>query len=718
MTARIPESFLEDLRERVAVSEVVRRHGVMLRKSGANYEALSPFRDERTPSFKVDDRKRHWTDYGSGENGDVFAFEQKVTGCSFTEAVERVAALAGIPVPGRPKRNGNGNGNGHAAPPPAEAPAPRAEGVRKIAAVYDYQDADGGLIYQVVRFDPKDFRQRRPDPDREGRWIWNLDGLTHGLYRFAELREEMAQDPPDRRIVFLCEGEKDCDTLHDWGLVATTNSGGAKHWCEHHAAELADADVVLVLDNDKPGIERRDIIGASLRGIARSCRVLEWPKYWPGCPSKGDVTDWRDQAGGDAGKLMEIVERLPLWAPPPYRSLFGAVVWADMFKPREPYKWLVQGIIPANERIVVYGEPQSGKSYWVQNLALSIARGEEFIPGAAVTRAGVIYCAFEGGKGFPMRVRAYMRDKGLDPNDGTPFVCLTKDADLYNREATYGMEKLIGECRALSKDFNAPLGLVVLDTVSACTPGMDENAGEQFGHFLGNVRGIASALNSSVMLIHHVPKNGGDTPRGSGKVSGDLETTISVRFDQNHSADMNKRPIRVVELRKQREGEGNREIMRFVLRGVDVEESGQRIPACVVAAPNGVNDQGRGFGLSPSEGYVFGVIMRAIAEYGEDAPTILGLPAGTRVVLGRYVREMYRRVDTVELQNDTADSQEKRAVNALRTMGRSLLRWKVIGRQSPYWWWTGKEVLGFPETHHRIVAKQPTSEENGNDFEF
>ena len=91
-------------------------------------------------------------------------------------------------------------------------------GKAQIVAEYDYRDEAGALLFQVVRFDPKDFRQRLPKP--EGGWEWKLNGARRVLYRLPQL---LASEKAD--TVFVVEGEKDCDKLAALGLVTTTNVG-------------------------------------------------------------------------------------------------------------------------------------------------------------------------------------------------------------------------------------------------------------------------------------------------------------------------------------------------------------------------------------------------------------------------------------------------------------------------------------------------------------
>ncbi|HEX3938468.1 MAG TPA: DNA primase [Xanthobacteraceae bacterium] len=95
---RFTPQFLDELRARLPVSEVVGRR-VKLRKAGREFRGLSPFNQEKTPSFFVNDQKAMWFDFSSGKNGNIFDFLMLTEGVSFPEAVERLAAQAGVPLP-------------------------------------------------------------------------------------------------------------------------------------------------------------------------------------------------------------------------------------------------------------------------------------------------------------------------------------------------------------------------------------------------------------------------------------------------------------------------------------------------------------------------------------------------------------------------------------------------------------------------------------------
>ncbi len=95
---RFPPSFLDELKARLPVSEVARRR-VKLVKAGREWKGLSPFSPEKTPSFFVNDQKQAWFDFSSGQNGSIFDFVMLTEGVTFPEAVERLAAMAGLAMP-------------------------------------------------------------------------------------------------------------------------------------------------------------------------------------------------------------------------------------------------------------------------------------------------------------------------------------------------------------------------------------------------------------------------------------------------------------------------------------------------------------------------------------------------------------------------------------------------------------------------------------------
>jgi DNA primase len=95
---RFTPQFLDELRARLPVSEVVGRR-VKLKKAGREFKGLSPFQQEKSPSFTVNDQKGFYHDFSSGKHGDIISFLMETEGVGFTEAVERLASMASMPLP-------------------------------------------------------------------------------------------------------------------------------------------------------------------------------------------------------------------------------------------------------------------------------------------------------------------------------------------------------------------------------------------------------------------------------------------------------------------------------------------------------------------------------------------------------------------------------------------------------------------------------------------
>ena len=172
---------------------------------------------------------------------------------------------------------------------------------KTVVARYPYRDEQGTLLFEVVRFQPKRFAQRRPDG--RGGWIWGLDSAQRVPYRLPELLSTVG-------VVHVTEGEKDAERLTDLGLTATCNPGGAGNWRPEFSQYLTGRDVVILPDNDGPGLAHADSVARSLYPVAKSVRIV----WLSGVPEKGDVTDWL-AAGHTISELEEITAQTPLWYP-------------------------------------------------------------------------------------------------------------------------------------------------------------------------------------------------------------------------------------------------------------------------------------------------------------------------------------------------------------------------------------------------------------------
>jgi putative DNA primase/helicase len=176
-------------------------------------------------------------------------------------------------------------------------------GPKQIERTYPYENAAGELLYEVVRFVGKDFRQRRPDG--HGSWIWNLKGVQRTLYRLPLVRKAVESG----WVVIVVEGEKDADTVNKLakegkeGYVGTCNSGGAGKWTDQMSGELEGAMVIISIDDDKLGMKHGLKVLESVEPYAKSARLVK--------PAQGkDLTDHVNHG-------LKIEELIPVDTSPP-----------------------------------------------------------------------------------------------------------------------------------------------------------------------------------------------------------------------------------------------------------------------------------------------------------------------------------------------------------------------------------------------------------------
>lgn len=764
---RFTDEFLEELRAKVPVSEVVGRR-YTLRRQGAEFVAAED------KSITVNDKKRLWWDFGKGigngteAGGDIFKFLTDVEGLSFVEAVKTAASIGNIQIPmgsdGRAAEQVNNSGRD---PTNGTIRNNQSDGKgrsnnRKIGQTYDYTDAAGEIAYQVVRFvhegGGKSFAQRRPAPD--GRWIWGLDthddmgplgfmskgdkdwqrydedkyrdwkydqratfpdlpNLKHGLYRLPEVLEALAEERP----VFITEGEKDTDTLWEWGVPATTNSGGAKHWGGQALEIFKGADIIVAIDNDEPGRARADIIGQSLKDIAKRIRILDPAKDWADAPKGADVTDWRDQKGGTVEQLYTITKTLPTWTPTAPASRFGRVAWRNQEQSTNtPYEWLIKGLIPARASVAAIGPMGSGKSFETFNLGMHIATGAEY-RGMRTKQSLVIFSAPEGGAGVVDRMRAY-RAEYQTPLDGVPFEALTRRFNLFASDAD--VEGLIAEIKQIASEHETPLGLVIIDTFSAATTGMDENSSKDVSTVRARLVRIETECRCTVLFVHHMNASG-ERQRGHSSITADVESVIKIEMlvrwenkQQIQVTDDNDRPIRRITNFKQREA-ATGQYWDFVLAAKEIRKDadGDRVTSCVSLLParatpespvadrkrNREGPKGRGYNLyREGEAEVFKAILAAIAKEPEPAPVGVSLPYGVRGATRWSEVGIQYKTKVPNDDGETDEGKRKYAEKIKKTLFRArktmldaeLIGVDQIGGEHPYHvvWPTGRAVWG------------------------
>ena len=257
---------------------------------------------------------------------------------------------------------------------------------QRQVAQYSYQDENGTVLFQTVRFEPKDFRHRRSDG--QGGWIWNLAGVRRVLYRLPDILGELQ--------VFIVEGEKDVNTLWDLGIPATCNPGGAGDgkWRSEYSHQLAGKGCIIFPDNDAPGERHALTVSRSLLPVVEAVKIVRLP----GLPPKGDVSDWF-AAGHTKRELLELVSATPILAAediPINESKSEERVRVTLRHPAEliarPISWRIEGILPDNMFTVMHARDKVGKTLLAWEFAHAILT-QAALFGTFTTRPGRVVLA-------------------------------------------------------------------------------------------------------------------------------------------------------------------------------------------------------------------------------------------------------------------------------------------------------------------------------------
>lgn len=369
---------------------------------------------------------------------------------------------------------------------------PAAPDLRQIETVYEYTGTDGRVLFEVVRFQPKGFRQRRPAPD--GTWVWNLKGVTPVLFRLPRVLE--ATD------VILVEGEKDVLALEALGFTATTNPMGAGKWRPAFTRTLAGKNVWVVPDKDEPGRRHALQVMGALMQAGCQVRLMELAE------------------GKDASEFLalyghrEHIEREMSWAreiTPQTLAETGRSWFGGTTPPRssssmslsqlmaseipEPV-FLADGLLSEGVTLLA-GRPKVGKSWLAMQLALDAAQGRAIFGRFPVRhQRTVLYLALED---TPRRTR----DRVLK--------LMTREAAerLEHVELRYQLDPLLAGGAAQIEEAIQQSGadLVVLDTLMAVV----QNSGKRdvmrsdYAE-IAVLRELAAKHSTAVLVVCHSRK--------------------------------------------------------------------------------------------------------------------------------------------------------------------------------------------------------------------
>ncbi len=276
------------------------------------------------------------------------------------------------------------------------------------------------------------------------------------------------------------------------------------------------------------------------------------------------------------------------------------ISWDDEDNTPEPDP-LVDGLFDLGDSVLIYGAPGVGKSFVAQKVTHCVASGTPFA-GRDVTQGSVLYVATEGHTGIRKRRKAMRKRLG---GTGLPIDFLLVHVNLARNKADRETIRAAGA--ALVKRTGQPIRAIIFDTMSAASPGMDENAAGEVSAVLQAMRAIAASFGATAIIVHHEGKNGSNGPRGSSAFTGNVDVQIRVTpgliesDKERENAPM--APLRfdldVVEVGRTRKGrvvtscvarvysEAESDFQRVAMDGVERRAYDVLKPLCEAAAEDG-----------------------------------------------------------------------------------------------------------------------------------
>lgn len=499
--------------------------------NGKDDKCLCPFHDDKKPSLEITKTGPDlWVCRAGCGGGDVVDLLARFEGKTASEYLSEISKDASIPSVKVPTTHLDGEKVRTYVKPLFEG----LEKASKIVAVYPYHDANGKLVYEAVRYEPKDFRQRCPSAD--GSYDWAMNGVERVLYRLPEVRKSQE--------VWIVEGEKDADMLRHLGLTATTNVGGAKKWLDTYAEHLHGKDIVICGDNDAPGktvgAEHVEMVKESVQHVAKTVRIVQVP--WPA----KDISDHTE--GLSDSEALEVCralrhaaeplyqgERLPLKSMAELEAAYKLSIHKDFENCLDMGRWLpLLGnvkLVPG-ELAVIIAETGVGKTAILTNVALSHPHLNTCYFHLELSNQKAFERSVQTGTGASRYEihQAYKENREIDWRTGKKL-----DHVLFCTEAV-NLRQLSSIVRRSEIRFAGRPALVLIDYVQLMQGDSNkQNRYERFTDIAEGLKRLAKELNVVIVIASQVNRGKEGESRGFGglrlsdaKDSGAIENSCAL----------------------------------------------------------------------------------------------------------------------------------------------------------------------------------------------
>ena len=467
---------------------------------------------------------------------------------------------------------------------------------------------DGRLV--VPLFGPDGALSSLQYIDHAGGKLYHAGGATGG--KFWQIG---TTDDPG--TLYLAEGFATAATIHEVTgrpCVVAYSASNLVPVCGHIREHFGpQQDLVIVADHDKSGTGQHYADQSSAKYGARV--VIP--------PIEGDANDYV-QAGHDLRDLLipatgkAVMDKL--------RVIFGD----QLSETYEPPNELIENLLVLSSLAVIYGDSNSGKTFFALSLALAVATGEKCY-GRKVDPGLVLYLASEAPGSIRSRMQALKKHFNCDLKRlamvPVPLNFYSGDNDAAD---VFELVKAIKASRG------EPVRLIVGDTLARMSAGANENSGEDMGPVMARFDRLAQATGAAVVIIHHSGKDQARGARGWSGIRAHIDTEIEV---------VEKDDERTASVTKQRELPSKGQDIAFKLEVVTMGKTKFDEPATTCVAipddsPRPIKEKGKRGRPSHDNKNMF--LNAWYAQEGQ-AEEMDGMPYLSRSALVRYIIEKNRK---------------------------------------------------------------------------